>query len=106
MSVTNANLPVLIIQLPHLARVSAVDQNHPEMQAALAEELARQEAERQREKIQSTEKPEAPKQLKKEDKGSSGQQHSGRRKKEKSEEEREEPAHTTPWSGHIINTKI
>lgn len=105
MSVTNANLPVLIIQLPYLARVSAVDQFHPEMQQALAEDLARQAAEKRRKTVQGTEKTQEIKQLKKEDEGKADR-HSGGERQHKEPEQEEETLHTTPWAGNIINTKI
>lgn len=105
MSVTNANLPVLIIQLPHVAKVSAMDQYHPELQAALAEELAKRHAEKRRKTVQGAEKTDAIKQLKKEDEEQTEQQAAGKRRHEESAEE-EEVMHSTPWSGNIINTKI
>lgn len=107
MSVTNANLPVLLAQLPILAKASAADQNHPEIQAKLSEEFAKAEALRRRERVEGTDKSGALKQLHKDDQGGSGgqQQAPGKRSKKEAKEEPVGPP-TTPWAGHIINTKI
>lgn len=106
MSITNANLPVLLAQLPHLARISAADQNHPEISAALNEELIKQAAERRRQRVQGTEKSDFVKQLKEDDQGKQKRQASSQRKKEEEPEEEEFSEPTSPWAGNIINTKI
>jgi len=109
MSVTNANLPVLLAQLPWLAKASAADQNHPEIHAKLSEEFAKAEALKRRQRVEGTDSTDGVKQLKKDDPdGSGGGRHpppGGHRRNETKKEE-EVAAPTTPWSGHIINTKI
>jgi hypothetical protein len=107
MSITSANIQLLMAQLPHLARVAASDQQHPEVQAALTEQLAREAEKRRRGQVQSSEKSDGSPSVRDEDKNPEKRPSpTGRKASAETEEHDESPAASTPWSGNIINTKI
>ena len=104
---TTINLPVLLAQLPHLAKVTAAQQESPKTQAEFSEELARQRQTQAKSKVQKTEKKSRSSVVDDEEHNQEKQQAGERRNQ--SEEEPEEELETTsktPWAGNIINLKI
>ncbi|MBU1003334.1 MAG: hypothetical protein KKE73_12550 [Proteobacteria bacterium] len=105
---TTINLPVLLAQLPHLAKIASAHQESPKTQAEFAEQLAREQNERAKDQVQKTEKLEkttvTAEHQKEERKKQSA---SDRREHEPQEEQEEEQAPLkSPWAGNIINLKI
>jgi len=106
---TTINLPVLLAQLPHLAKVASVQQQSPKNQALFAEELAREQGERAKERVEKTK--DADKSSITDDQHHQEEERheaSHRREHEPEEEPQEEetPPLKSPWAGNIINLKI
>jgi hypothetical protein len=104
---TTINLPVLLAQLPHLAKVTAAQQDSPKTQAEFSEALARQREEKDKSKVQEIDKKQRAKAVDDEHKQQARQQGGSQRDGHEPdpEEEPEAPA-KTPWAGNIINIKI
>lgn len=107
---TTINLPVLLAQLPHLAKVASTAQSAAKTQGEFAEELAREQDQRAKDKVQEVEQQEKPDALKDEDeRGGTHPREAARRRRAKEKEEAEpepESAPRSPWAGNIVNIKI
>ncbi|MFK4764748.1 hypothetical protein ACI3L3_08225 [Desulfobaculum sp. SPO524] len=107
---TSINLPVLLAQLPHLSKLTSVEQARPEAQTALSEQRAREEALRRQHSVEEVEKQERSKVVDDESKdGSSKQDRHMRDRKDHSAKEKDDPKKSpskSPWSGNIVNMKI
>lgn len=107
---TTINLPVLLAQLPHLAKVTSVAQSAPKTQAQFAEELSREQEIRQRNQVQEVDEQEKSTAVKDEDSyGEETPRQAADRRRDAQEEESETETESTPrspWAGNIINIKI
>jgi hypothetical protein len=109
---TTINLPVLLAQLPHLAKLTSAEQSGPAAQARFSEELARQRQELARDQVQEIDKKE--KTAVTDDQGRGGAQPRPRREArrrsdsgdDQDQEDKGEPKAASPWAGNIINLKI
>ncbi|NJB67053.1 hypothetical protein GGQ74_000693 [Desulfobaculum xiamenense] len=105
---TNINLPVLLAQLPHLAKLTSAEQTRPDTQAAFSQRLAREEEKRRQESVEEVEKQDRPKAVGDEKRKDHRRDQRMRERERKADEEKEDaPAPSkSPWSGNIINRKI
>lgn len=104
---TTINLPVLLAQLPHLAKVTAAQQESPKTQAEFSEALARQREQQDRTKVQEVDKKQKTSAVDDEHKQQARQQADKRNDDPDQEpEEEQDPPAKTPWAGNIINLKI
>lgn len=105
---TSINLPVLLAQLPHLAKIASAHQNSPLAQAEFAEQLAREQQERAKDQVQKTDKQEKTT-VTGDQKRNEGQKQKASDKREhepEKEQEEEQIPLKSPWAGNIINLKI
>lgn len=105
---TTINLPVLLAQLPHLAKLTSAEQSGPAHQARFSEELARQQEEHAKAQVQEVDKQE--KSAVTDDRGRKDGREARREARSATEEPQDEPEAEapakTPWAGNIINLKI
>lgn len=109
---TTINLPVLLAQLPHLAKLTSAEQSGPAHQARFSEELARQQEEHAKAQVQEVDKQE--KSAVTDDRGRKDGRKEGREARREARSATEEPQDEpeaeapakTPWAGNIINLKI
>jgi len=107
---TTINLPILLAQLPHLAKLTSAEQSGPAHQARFSEALARQQEERAKSQVQEIDAQEKSAVTDEEGHKNSERQAAKRESRpsqtdSETEEDREAPA-KTPWAGNIINLKI
>lgn len=102
------NLPVLLAQLPHLSKLTSIEQARPDVQAELSERLARAEELRRKSSVEETEKTKHPKPVDDEKQGGAQHRQSMRQKNQQQENEEEDAKAPSknPWAGNIISTKI
>lgn len=108
MSTTPLDLPVLISQLPYVAKIAHAETAKPEIQKQLFGPLINEHIRQNESKVQQVNKKEevAPVDRDGQQKGEQ-QAHSERKKQEKEEESPDAGASTTsPWAGNIVNVKI
>jgi hypothetical protein len=106
------NLPVLLAQLPHLAKLTSAEQSGPAAQTRFSEELARQRQELSRDQVQEIDKKE--KTAVTDDQRRGGTQPEPRREArrkpdpedDRNQDDQDEPKAASPWAGNIINLKI
>lgn len=106
---TTINLPVLLAQLPHLAKVASTQQHAPKTQAVFAEQLAREQSDRAKDRVEETHRSEHSAITDEERQEQERREASKRRESEPEEEEtteEETPPVKSPWAGNIINLKI
>ena len=107
MSTTPLDLPILIAQLPYVAKVAHVEKASPDMQKQLFNPLIHEQVQKDQSKVQEVDKKQKTSPV---DRDGKQQQQAQSDSKRKSKEEKEEPetssANPSPWSGNIINVKI
>ena len=105
---SNINLPVLLAQLPHLSRLSSVEQFHPEAQAVLMEQLAKEARDKERQQVQKTDPQDKAIAVKEDSGRSGGRRHAPGKRKGRApvEDAQEQTSVASPWAGNIVNTKV
>ncbi|BBD07978.1 hypothetical protein [Desulfovibrio ferrophilus] len=105
---TTINLPVLLAQLPHLAKVASVQQQGPKTQAEFAEQLSREQSERAKDQVQKTKEQDKTTVTGDQERQEAQQRKASDKREQKPEEEsqEEETLVKSPWAGNIINLKI
>lgn len=106
---TTINLPVLLAQLPHLAKVASTQQHGPKTQAVFAEQLAREQHDRAKDRVEESHESERSAITDDQREEQERREASKRRDSEPEEEEtaeEEAPVVKSPWAGNIINLKI
>ncbi|MUM77057.1 hypothetical protein GKC30_05375 [Pseudodesulfovibrio sp. F-1] len=108
MSSTPLDLPVLISQMHHVAKIAHAEKAGPEIRKQLFGPLIHEHIRKNESKVQQVEKKEATAPLDRD----GHQQHKGqqqlaeRENKEKEDKDETKPSNTSPWTGNIINVKI
>lgn len=107
---TTINLPVLLSQLPHLAKLTSAEQSGPAHQARFSEEMARQQQEFAKDQVQEVDKKEKASVTDEHGRKGGGQRQARREARpepqSRDEDEQAETTSKTPWAGNIINLKI
>jgi len=110
MSSTPLDLPVLISQMHHVAKIAHAEKAGPEIRKQLFGPLIQEHIRKNESKVQQVEKKEATTPLDRDGhQQQQGQQQLAQREaKNKDNEEKDEgkPSNTSPWTGNIINVKI
>ena len=103
-----ANLPVLIMQLPHVQQMAHGEHGHPEMQQVLAQQIAKEQLKEETKQVPVTDPSQSPNSVDK-DGGGQAKQHArpqDRRDHAPAEPVPTEPHTDSPWAGNIIDQKI
>jgi len=111
---TTINLPVLLAQLPHLAKLTSAEQSGPAHQARFSEELSRQQQELAKGQVQEIDKKEKTTVADEHGRRGGAQpqprreaRHEGDAKdQDAAKDAQDEPQPKSPWAGNIINLKI
>ncbi|WP_419788084.1 hypothetical protein [Pseudodesulfovibrio sp.] len=109
MSPTPLDLPVLISQMPYVAKLAHVENARPEIQNQLFGPMINEHIRKNEAKIQQVDKKEKTDPVDRDGHHSHQQQSmSNQNSKEKKEETPNEtgPSSASPWSGNIVNVKI
>ncbi|MFH1913086.1 MAG: hypothetical protein ABIK45_02265 [Pseudomonadota bacterium] len=110
MSSSPLDLPVLISQMPYVAKIAEAEKAGPEIRKQLFGPLIQEYIRKNESKAQQVEKKEATAPLDRDGhQQQQGQQQLAEREaKEKESEEKDEtkPSSTSPWTGNIVNVKI
>ena len=107
MSTTPLDLPVLISQLPYVAKVAHVEKASPEMQKQLFNPLIHEAVQKEQSKVQQVDEKKATDPVNRDGKQEQQAQPDSQRQPKKEKEEQEtNPSHPSPWSGNIVNMKI
>lgn len=108
MSSTPLDLPILIAQLPHVARIAHVQKASPEMQRQLFAPMMSQAVSENQSKVQQVEKKEKTSAVDRDGKQNHKQELSDRKGKEQKSDDSPETgaSSASPWSGNIVNVKI
>ncbi len=108
MSPTPLDLPILISQLPYVAKVAHVEKAKPEIQKQLFGPLINEHIRQNESKVQQVDKNERTSPVDRD-----GQQNEQQALPERKKQEKEEEASpytgassTSPWAGNIVNVKI
>lgn len=107
------NLPVLLAQLPHLAKLTSAEQSGPANQARFSEALSRQQQELARDQVQQIDKKEKTSVADEHGRGGGAHPQPRREARPKADardqdaqDTQDEPQPKSPWAGNIINLKI
>jgi hypothetical protein len=106
--VQNANLTLLLQQLPYLSKVATAEVVHPSASKMVLAQRAQDSAQKFREQVQKAQESERAK-LKPDTEGSGGGASFGlgeRREKKQPEPEQEPASNASPWSGNLLNKRI
>lgn len=109
MSPTPLDLPVLISQLPYVAKIAHAEKAGPEIKKQLFGPLINEYIQKNESKVQQVEKKEQTAPLDRDGHQQQGQQTlADHERKEKGDEDKGEttPASHSPWSGNIVDIKI
>ena len=108
MSSTPLDLPILISQLPYVAKVAVAETSKPEVQKELFGPLIREHIRQNESKVQQVEKKEEIASVDRDGQNKQEQQAQSDRKKQEKEEESPDTgaSSASPWAGNIINVKI
>lgn len=108
MSSSPLELPILISQLPHVAKLQNAEQSKPEIQRSLFAPLIAEHLRRDSKRVGKVDGQEAPNAVHREkdhpeDGSRQEQQAAGERKKQ---DEDTKGSESSPWSGNIVNMKV
>jgi len=107
---TPLDLPTLIAQLPHVAKIFQAEKAKPEMQQQLFGPLIREQVRKDQGKVQQVNKKEQTAPVDRDSKHHQPQQQAHAESKRKGKESDDDPdtgsSDPSPWSGNIINVKI
>lgn len=108
MSSTPLDLPVLISQLPYVAKIAHAEKAKPEIQKTLFGPLIAEHLQKNQGKVQQVEKKEKTDPVDRDGRQNQQQQASSERKEKEKEEESPDTGSSSasPWSGNIVNVKI
>jgi hypothetical protein len=102
------DLPVLISQLPYVAKIAHAEKAGPEIQKQLFGPLINEYIQKNQNKVQQVDKKEKPSPVDR-DGQQQGQQtlaNHGRKEKDPEDKQETSPANPSPWSGNIVDVKI
>lgn len=109
MSSTPLDLPVLIAQMDHAAKIISADRAKPEVEQQIFAPLLQEKVREKEGKIQQVEKKEKADPVDR-DGSNQQQQEASQERKEKEREPDDDPetgfSNPSPWSGNIVNVKI
>ncbi|WP_028586803.1 hypothetical protein [Desulfocurvus vexinensis] len=105
------NLPVLLAQLPHLAKLTSAEQSGPANQARFSEALSRQQQELAKDQVQQIDKKEKTAVADEHGRGGGAPPQPRREARRRADakdapDAQDEPQPKSPWAGNIINLKI
>jgi len=107
MSSSPLNLPILIAQLPYVAKIAHMEKAKPEIHKQLFGPLINEHIRQNESKVQQVDKKEMTSAIDRD-----GKQHEQQAKPEKKKDKKEEEdpesgsSNPSPWSGNIVNVKI
>lgn len=109
MSSTPLDLPILIAQLPYVAKIAHAEKATPDIQKQLFGPLINEHIRKNQSKVQQVEKKQETAPIDRD--GKQNQQQAQPERKQKEKEDKEEAPESgsstlSPWSGNIINVKI
>lgn len=108
MSSTPLDLPILISQLPYVAKIAHAENAKPEVQKQLFGPLINEHIRQNENKVQQVDKKEKTNPVDRDGQHKEQQAQPERKKQEKEEEESPDTGASTssPWAGNIVNVKI
>ncbi|WP_285905759.1 hypothetical protein [Pseudodesulfovibrio pelocollis] len=110
MSSSPLDLPVLISQLPYVAKIAHAEKAGPDIRKQLFGPLIQEYIRKNESKVQQVEKKEATAPLDRDGhQQQQGQQQLAEREageKESEDKDETKPSNTSPWTGNIVNVKI
>ncbi|WP_319467186.1 hypothetical protein [uncultured Pseudodesulfovibrio sp.] len=108
MSSTPLDLPVLISQLPYVAKIAHVEKAKPEIHQQLFGPMMAEHVQKNQSKVQQVNKKERTDPVDRDGRKNEQQAQSERRKKEEEPDDSPETgaSSASPWSGNIVNVKI
>lgn len=109
MSSSPLDLPVLISQMPYVAKIAHAEKAGPEIKKQIFGPLINEYIQKNESKVQQVERKERTAPLDRDGHQQQGQQTlAEREKKDKEGEDKPEtkPSHPNPWSGNIVDVKI
>lgn len=109
MSTTPLDLPVLISQLPYVAKIAHAEEAGPEAQRQIYAPLISEQIHRQESKVKEVDKKERTDPVDRDGQQKQEQEaHSDGKRKEKEEDDSPDSgaSNPSPWAGNIVNVKI
>ncbi len=109
MSTTPLDLPTLIAQMPHVAKITQADRSAPEVQKQLFGPLIQEQLRKKEGTVQQVNKKERTSSVDRD--GQQQQKQQMQKKKKRQEKDVDDEAETgysdpSPWAGNIVNMKI
>lgn len=106
MSSTPLDLPVLISQLPHAAKIANIEHAKHDVKQSLFAPLIREHVLREQNKVREVQKKESVEETRRDAHHQNHQQAAGERKKQDSEEQETKSSNPSPWAGNIVDIKV
>lgn len=108
MSTTPLDLPVLIAQIHHAAKVIHAEKARPEVEKQIFGPLIQEQIRKNEGKVQQVDKKEKADPVDRDGKGNDQQAQADSERKEKKTDDDPDTgsSNSSPWSGNIINVKI
>lgn len=108
MTTTPLDLPILIAQMDHAAKIIHADKAKPEVERQLFGPLIQEQLRKNEGKVQQVDKKEGTEAVDRDGHNQDQQTASEREHKEKEPEDDPETgaSNSSPWSGNIVNVKI
>lgn len=101
------DLPILISQLPHVAKLQNAEQVKPELQRSLFAPLIAEHLRRNQQRVNRVDKNEEVSALNQDGEGQQGgQPPAGNKEKKKDPDAETNASESSPWSGNIVDMKI
>lgn len=108
MSSTPLDLPILISQLPYVAKIAHAEKAKPEVQKQLFGPLINEHIRKNEDKVQQVDKKDKTDPVDRDGKQQEQQAHPQKERKEKEPDDDLDTgsSNPSPWSGNIVNVKI
>ncbi|WP_041720073.1 hypothetical protein [Pseudodesulfovibrio piezophilus] len=108
MSSTPLDLPILISQLPYVARLAHAEKAKPEIEKQIFGPLLQEQLKKKQGKVQQVDKKQRLSQVDQDGRGANQQTLSERHPQQEDTDEQleTETSNHSPWSGNIVDVKI
>lgn len=108
MSSSPLDLPILISQLPYVAKIAHAEKARPEIEQQIFGPLLQKQIQKNEGKVQQVDKKEKTSPVDRDGKRNEqhAQSHNERQQKEIDDDPKTGSSNQSPWSGNIVNVKI